>query len=145
MTNTEKILLLGGVAAAALGYYLYTSHTTAQAAITALPPAVPPTVYAPGGGPAPPVGTSQTPSGVDATQLSALMQWATRTKNPPLYQSWLQQLNAQQISGLYDILTTDWNTGSQPSLSQTMFWNGLVGQYPFLRTGGVGCSNFQCT
>jgi hypothetical protein len=71
--------------------------------------------------------------------------WSSTTQNPSLYMQMMNQLTADQVNSLYNILTTDWEVaGAKPTAAQTSFWNGLVGQYPFLVTGGKGCTNLAC-
>jgi hypothetical protein len=154
MTDKEKYLIAGAVALAGIGVWWYMNHTTAAAQIVSQPTATPvatttsgtPTV-------APPVATPVTSSGAQATiaapavnqsELAALLAWSQKTQNPPLYAQMINGLTASQIDQLYNILTTEWTTGASPTVAQTTFWNQLVGLYPFLRTGGVGCTNLQC-
>jgi hypothetical protein len=150
MTDKEKYLLLAGLAASALAYWYFGVHVPAAADIVAQPSV--PVAALPGTSPAagitapPPVGTSTTASGQDSTQLSALLAWAQKTQNPSLYAQMVNALTPTQLDSLYQILTMDWNVpGASPTLAMTTFWNGLRAQYPFLNTGGVGCSNFNCT
>ena len=156
MTKNQKYLLLGGVGVTALGLWWWWSNqqTTAAGQITAQP-AIPPAVLPPTGGPVttlvssgnaaiPPVGTSATPSGADATQLNALLAWSNATQNPALYAAMINDLTGDQLDSLYNILITQWDTGAQPTAAQTVFWNQLRQQYPFLNTAGKGCTNFAC-
>jgi hypothetical protein len=156
MTTNEKYLLVGGAGLAALGLWWWWSnqHATAVAQIVAQPP-VPPAVLPPdtgdvttlvsSGNPSiPPVGTSTTEEGVDQTELNALIAWAATTGNPSLYIQMMGQLAPAQVDSLYNILTTEWATGAQPTAAQTAFWNKLRGQFPFLNTGGKGCTNLAC-
>lgn len=144
MTNQTKYLIAGGLAAAAVGYWWYTQHTTAAAAIVSQP--VVPSVPGPASGvSAAPVGASTTPAGQDVTQLTALLSWAISTANPTLYAQMINGLTPSQLNSLYNILTTDWQVaGAVPTAAQTSFWNSLVALYPFLRTGGEGCTTLQC-
>lgn len=157
MTKNQKYLLVGGVGAAALGIWFWWSNqqATAAAQITTQP-SVPPSVIPPTTGPVttlvssgnaaiPPVGTSTTATGVDQTQLNALLAWCNNTQNPPLYIQMMNQLTAAQINSLYGILTTEWTTGAAPTAAQTAFWNTLRLQFPFLNSGGKGCTNLACT
>jgi hypothetical protein len=157
MTKNQIYLLIGGVGVAALGgWWWWSSQQAAAAQITtqppipgsALPPAAGPvtTLVSSGNASIPPVGTSTTSSGVDQTQLNALLAWAATTQNPTLYIQMMNALTAAQVNSLYNILVTDWDVaGGTPTPAQTMFWNSLVAQYPFLSTGGKGCTNLACT
>lgn len=144
MTNQSKYLIAGLLAAGAVGYWWYSQHAAASADIVSQPPV--PSVPGPASGiSAAPVGTSTTPAGQDVTQLTALLAWAQTTANPTLYAQMINGLTPGQLSSLYDILTTDWDVaGGTPTTAQTAFWNSLVAQYPFLRTGGKGCTTLQC-
>jgi hypothetical protein len=141
----KKLLLLG---AGGLGVWYILSHHKATQQVNALPVIVPPTVPGSGGtvvvAPIPPsqVTVSQAP---DPTQLQALLTWSNLTKNPPLYQQMINQLNAQDINSLYGLLVGYWTTGTGYTLTQLNFWNGLVQRYPMLETAGAGCNNLQCT
>jgi hypothetical protein len=141
--------MFGGLAAAGLAYWWYSSHLQASAQIVsqpAVPPGALPNVSAPvvGVSAVLPVGTMATPSGQDQTELDALMSWAQTTQNPALYQQMIQGLSPTDLDSLYNILTTDWEGSGKPTTTQTAFWNGLVGRYPFLKNGGAGCNNFAC-
>lgn len=149
MTDKQKYLALGAVAAVALGYYWYTQHQTAAAAIVSQPTvpksSLPVTVpVATGMATIPPVGTSSTSSGQDVTELNALLTWSLKTQNPTLYQEMINALTPSQLDSLYGILTTEWTTGAAPTTAQTTFWNQLRQKYPFLNSGGKGCNNLQC-
>lgn len=89
-----------------------------------------------------PITASSAPNNV---QLQDLLNWATETKNPSLYQAMINQLSASDLNSLYGILVNQWDTGASPTLAETTFWNYLRGIYPFLNTAGVGCNNFTCT
>jgi hypothetical protein len=156
MTKNQQYLLLGGAGLVGLGFWWWWSNQQNAAQQIVAQPTIPPAALPPGTGPVttlvssgnaniPPVGTSTTPAGVDATELNALLAWAATTGNPSLYEQMMNQLTPGQVDSLYNILTTDWETGAGPTASQTMFWNGLVEQYPFLKTGGKGCNNLSCT
>lgn len=150
MTDKEKYLLLAGIAAAALAYWYFGVHVPAAADIVSQPSvpqgAIPSTSQtAVGVSSAAPVGTSATPSGQDVTQLNALLAWAKKTQNPPLYAQMVNALTPTQLDGLYNILITQWDVaGATPTAKNTAFWNNLRLQYPFLNTGGVNCTNFAC-
>jgi hypothetical protein len=157
MTKNQKYLLVGGVGVAALGFWWWWSdqQATAAAQITTQP-SVPPSVIPPSTGPVttlvssgnaaiPPVGTTTTATGVDMTQLNALLAWAQTTQNPTLYTQMMNLLTAAQVNSLYNILTTQWETDAAPTVAQTTFWNQLRVQFPFLNTGGRGCTNLACT
>jgi hypothetical protein len=151
MTKQTTYYVAGGLALLGLGYWWYTSHQTAAAAIVSQP-AVPASVLpvAQSGmaqvvTPVLPVGTVTTPSGQDQTQLNALLAWTGQTKNPPLYAAMINALTPAQLSSLYNILTTDWQGSGQPTVAQTAFWNGLVSQYPFLKAPNPAlCTSFTC-
>jgi hypothetical protein len=157
MTKQKTYLLIGGAGLAGLGLWWWWSQQQATAAAqitaqpsvpaTALPPVLGPvkTLVSEGNPSIPPVGTSTTPSGVDVTELNALLAWSNGTQNPALYAQMINQLTPAQVDSLYNILTTDWDVaGGQPTAAQTAFWNGLVAQYPFLKTGGQGCTTLAC-
>ena len=80
----------------------------------------------------------------NSTQLQDLLNWAAGTKNPTLYAEMVNQLTATQLNSLYQILVQQWDTGDPPTVANTAFWNSLRLIYPFLNTGGVGCTNFSC-
>jgi hypothetical protein len=146
MTDKEKYLILAGIAAAGLGWWWYSGHMTATAQIVSQPTA--PTVANNTVSVAPPIATPATgqtsASGVNQSELAALLAWTQKTQNPTLYAQMMNQLSAGQIDQLYGILTTEWTTGASPTAAQTSFWNSLVSQYPFLAKGGVGCSTLTC-
>jgi hypothetical protein len=157
MTKNQQYFLIGGVGLAGLGFWWWWSQQqqaaaaqiTAQPSVpaAALPPVLGPvkTLVTDGNPSIPPVGTSATPSGVDQTQLNALLAWAGTTQNPSLYTQMMYELTADQVNSLYNILTTDWDVaGGTPTAAQTTFWNGLVAEYPFLKTGGQGCTTLAC-
>jgi hypothetical protein len=79
------------------------------------------------------------------TELNALLAWAQKTQNPALYAQMVNALTPAQLDGLYNILITQWAGVAPATVSQVAFWNNLRLQYPFLNTGGVGCTNFACT
>lgn len=150
MTDKEKYLLLGALAIAGGAYWYFGVHSPAAADIVSQPPvpagALPGTSQsAVGVSSPPPVGTSTNALGQDTTQLNALLAWSQQTKNPALYAAMINQLSPSDLSGMYNILTTAWNVGVVPSAAQTAFWNGLTSRYPFLKVGGLGCSNFTCS
>ena len=146
MTDKEKYLLLGGIALVGIGWWWYSGHMTATAQIVSQPtasPAASSTVSV-----TPPIASSSTSGGqpgVNQQEYAALMAWTQKTANPSLYQQMINLLSATQIDQLYGILTTSWTTGANPTPTQTAFWNGLVQQYPFLATGGQGCTTLTCT
>jgi|HubBroStandDraft_2_1064218.scaffolds.fasta_scaffold365930_2 hypothetical protein len=156
MTKNQQYLLIGGLGLGALGFWWWwsTQQATAAAQITAQPPIpgsnLPPstapvtTLVSSGNANIPPVGTTATASGVDMTQLNALLAWANTTQNPTLYIEMMNQLTAAQVDSLYGILTTEWTTGAEPTNVQTAFWNQLRDQFPFLNTGGKGCTSLAC-
>jgi hypothetical protein len=156
MTKNQKYLLVGGVGIAALGaWWWWSSQQTAAAAQITAQPAVPAGALPPTTGPVttlvsngnaaiPPVGTITTATGVDQTQLNALLAWCNETQNPALYTQMMNMLTADQVNQLYGILTTEWTTGAAPTVAQTAFWNSLRVQFPFLNTAGKGCTNLAC-
>jgi hypothetical protein len=92
------------------------------------------------------VSAAQTPAVTQAAMVTALLNWATQTKNPALYAQMINQASASDIVGLYSLLTTYWaGVTSAPTAAQTAFWNNLRQEYPFLNNSGVGCNNFACT
>jgi hypothetical protein len=156
MTKNQEYLLIGGLGLGALGFWWWwsTQQAAAAAQITAqpsipassLPPSTGPvtTLVSSGNPNIPPVGTSTTESGVDMTELNALLAWANTTQNPALYIQMMNELDAAQVDSLFGILTTEWTTGAAPTAAQTSFWNQLRVQFPFLNTAGKGCSNLAC-
>lgn len=153
MKKSTKYLLAGGVVAAGVGYWWWTNnqHQVATAQIVTQPPMTPvasPTLVVAPSPSIPAAAASSSSSGLTAaqqTELGALMAWTSQTQNQALYQQMMQELTGSQIDNLYSILTTQWETGAQPTAAQTAFWNQLRQQFPFLNTGGVGCNNLQCT
>jgi hypothetical protein len=153
MTDKEKYLLLGGIVLAAGAYWWYTTQQTVTAATQIQNQTSTGQTTTSGGTSATTAvsvaaGTTAAPSsstGVNQSELQALLTWSNSTKNPALYQQMMNQLTAAQVDGLYQILTGPWATGASPTPAQTTFWNGLVTQYPFLRTGGAGCTTLACT
>jgi hypothetical protein len=156
MTKNQQYLLIGGLGLGAVGFWWWSSsrQATAAAQITSqpsipgsnLPPAAGPvnTLVSSGNAGIPPVGTFTTAAGVDVTELDALLAWANTTQNPTLYAQMINMLTAAQVDSLYNILTTEWTTGAKPTAAQTAFWNQLRLQFPFLNTGGKGCTNLAC-
>lgn len=157
MTKNQQYLLIGGTGIAALvGWWWWSNQqSTAASQITAQPTiptaAIPPTTAGPvntlvsqGNEEVLPVGTSSTSSGQDVTELNALLAWSNKTANPSLYAAMINALTPSQLDSLYNILVTEWTTGVQATPVQVAFWNGLVQQYPFLKTAGQGCTNFAC-
>lgn len=150
MTDKEKYLLLAGIAAAALAYWYFGVHVPAAADIVSQPPvpqaALPSTSQtAVGVSAAAPVGTSATSTGQDVTQLNALLAWSNYTQNPTLYAAMINQLDPSDLNNMYNILTTAWNTHTTPTVAQAAFWSMMNNKYPFLKVGGVNCTNFSCT
>lgn len=159
-----------GIAAFGIAYW-YFNHTTAQQQIAAQPTVVPvpgtsavatppgtvtvlpvtsvpitavvgPTVSAPVVVPTPAPAPSQTSQPTQAQMIQALStHWAANIQNPSMGNQMLSVLTLAQVTGLYNILTTQWETGAPATPSNTAFWNALRAQYPFLNTGGVGCSS----
>jgi hypothetical protein len=157
MDNNTKWMLLAGVAG--VGLWWWFTQGSANASLAAhIPPTPIPTPQSPT-----PSDQVQTPAvttsgGIVAIapaqavitaqgqQVSALLQWAQTTKNPALYEQMIDQASATDLAGLYDLLTTYWaGKTATPTAAQTAFWNNLRTEYPFLNTGGVGCSNLACT
>jgi hypothetical protein len=153
MKKSTKYLLAGGVVAVGVGYWWWTSNQNQVAAnqIVSQPPMTPvpqPTLVVAPSPSIPAAAPSSASSGLTSsqqTELGALMAWTSGTQNPALYQQMMQELTGSQIDNLYSILTTQWDTGAQPTPAHTAFWNQLRQQFPFLNTGGVGCNNLQCT
>src|SRR5580698_1666817 len=149
MKKSTKYLLAGGVVAAGVGYWWWTSNQNQVAAnqIVSQPPMTPvpqPTLVVAPSPSIPAAAPSSASSGLTSsqqTELGALMAWTSGTQNPALYQQMMQELTGSQIDNLYSILTTQWDTGAQPTAAHTAFWNQLRQQFPFLNTGGVGCNN----
>lgn len=156
MNKNQKYLLIGGAGLVGLGlWWWWKDQQAGAAAQITTQPSVPKSALPPTSGPVttlvsdgnpsiPPVGTSTTPTGVDQTELNALLAWCNETENPPLYIQMMNMLTPSQVDSLYNILTTEWTTGAAPTAAQTMFWNSLRVQFPFLNTAGKGCTNLAC-
>jgi len=158
MDRQTKILLIAGVAG--VGLWWWFSQGQAQASLAAHTPAVPVPAPIPTGTAdqiAPPALTVSPSGGTVAMSVTqqqavalgqmttALLAWAQQTKNPALYATWINQLGPSDIASLYNILTTYWAGTAPATPAQISYWNSLVAEYPFLKTGGVGCSNLACS
>jgi hypothetical protein len=157
MDNKTKWLLFAG--AAGVGLWWWFTQGSANASLAAHMPPTPiptpgqvtpsdqiqtPAVTTSGGVVA--ISPAQAVLTAQGNQAAALLQWAQTTKNPALYEQMIDQASTSDLAGLYDLLTTYWaGTTSTPTAAQTAFWNNLRTEYPFLNTGGVGCSNLACT
>jgi hypothetical protein len=156
----NKTLLIGALAVGGIGYYLYSRHVQAQAQIAVQPPVQPvpgtsaalPAVVPDYGAPvqaaaAPfpiPVdpAPSQTSQPTVAQMKSTLIdQWANACKNPTVIIQLVGLLTDSQTAGLYNILTTQWETGAPATPANTAFWNQLRAQYPCLNSSGAGCTS----
>jgi hypothetical protein len=156
----DKKLLIGGLAAAAVGYYLWSKHTQAQLQIlaqpvvqpvpgtsAALPAVVPnygapqPIVSAPVPTPIPPAPSSTGQPTVPQMAAALIDQWANQCKNPPIMIQLVGLLTDSETASLYNILTTQWEMGTPATATSTAFWNQLRAKYPCLNTSGVGCSS----
>jgi hypothetical protein len=156
----NKGLIVGGLLVAAAAYYLYSRHVQAQTQIAVQPPlqpvpntsaalpAVVPTYAAPAQvvastvpPPVPPA-PSQTAQPAVSQMAGALIdQWANLCKNPPIMVQLVGLMTDTEIEGLYNILTTQWETGEPATAANTAFWNQLRGKYPCLNSSGAGCTS----
>lgn len=158
--NKKKLLIVGGILLVGVGgYFLLKNHQA-----TTVPATTPTGDTTTGGGstgggsgitspisaqpnPAPSSGSTSGSAVVNMQQ--ALLNWSVNSQNPPLYQQWIRSLTDQQTAGMYDILENYWSGKAPETSAQMQTWNALVGQYPFLRTGGLKssgqpCNDFNC-
>lgn len=155
MNNTTKWLLLAGVAGVGLWWLMMQGSANASLAAHIPPVPVPtpgpqvsdqvqaPAVTTSGGTVA--IAPTQAAVTAQGQMVAALLQWAQQTKNPSLYIQMINEASASDIAGLYDLLTTYWaGTTPGPTAAQTLFWNNLRNEYPFLNTAGAGCTNLAC-
>lgn len=156
MDNKTKWLLIAG--AAGVGLWWWFTQGSANASLAAhIPPVPVPTPAVPQTAdqvqqPAPTTsGGTVAISPVQAVvaaqgQMStALLAWAQQTKNPALYTQMINEASTSDLEGLYNLLTTYWaGTTTTPTPAQTLFWNNLRNEYPFLNTAGAGCTNLAC-
>jgi hypothetical protein len=154
MDNKTKWLLVAGVAGVGLWWWYTQGSAMASLAAHVSPAPTPgsgttadqvttPMVSTSGGTVA--ISPTQAAITSQAQMTAALLAWAPSSKNPPLYEQMINQLSPSDLSGLYNLLTTYWaGKTAEPTPAQVTFWNNLRLEYPFLNTGGVGCSNLAC-
>jgi hypothetical protein len=156
----NKTLLIGGLGIAGVAYLLYSRHVQAQTQImaqplvqpvpgtsAALPAVVPdygaplPVVAAPVPAPVPPAPSQTSQPTVSQMAAALIDQWANLCKNPAVIIQMIGMLTDGETTGLYNILTTQWETGTPATASNTAFWNQLRAKYPCLNSSGAGCTS----
>lgn len=133
MANNKKALVIGGIAAALLGVYLWKKKGEgggSLAPVTSYGPDGPPQLQSDPGIYSPPIIQAPAPASLssgmaDPTQLQVVSAWVQLDGSPPPMVQMLANADPEEIAGMANIISN--NLWGDASVRQ--FWNTLVNKY----------------